>query len=371
MITTINEKTLETCLLIANKLIHPEHVQAISLSKENFIPFIQAYPWNSSTLSHGYAAFIILFSEMDNHFPGQGWDLIGHRYMVHLLKEIEENGTYNSSLFSGLTGLCFAIHLASKQGKRYQTLLTKLHPILIKRIENEYLLPIEQAMRAHQFLSPLHYDVIVGVSGILNYILEYSHLKPMHALACSLVRILVNLKSPVLYKNFSLPGWYIPQDYLLINEQRTQYPEGCFDTGLAHGVAGCIAALSKAYLNGVVVDHQQEAIEEMVSWLQKNKLKSHKWPAKFAFNSKFKNYLEEQPEFYRDGWCYGAPGIASAIFLASQALNKSNLRQEAIQIMTAVCKRFDQDRNLDCVSFCHGFAGLLTMVHAMYSELTH
>lgn len=258
MITTINEKTLETCLLIANKLIHPEHVQAISLSKENFIPFIQAYPWNSSTLSHGYAAFIILFSEMDNHFPGQGWDLIGHRYMVHLLKEIEENGTYNSSLFSGLTGLCFAIHLASKQGKRYQTLLTKLHPILIKRIENEYLLPIEQAMRAHQFLSPLHYDVIVGVSGILNYILEYSHLKPMHALACSLVRILVNLKSPVLYKNFSLPGWYIPQDYLLINEQRTQYPEGCFDTGLAHGVAGCIAALSKAYLNGVVVDHNKK-----------------------------------------------------------------------------------------------------------------
>ncbi|MFI5343262.1 MAG: lanthionine synthetase LanC family protein [Chlamydiales bacterium] len=38
--------------------------------------------------------------------------------------------------------------------------------------------------------------------------------------------------------------------------------------------------------------------------------------------------------------------------------------------MTAACERFRRSRNLECVSFCHGLAGLLTMSHSFYLE-TH
>lgn len=365
MTIAIHEMT-DICLTLAHRFKDPVWIKQISLQKENFMPYIQAYPWDIASLSHGYPGFIILFSEMDACFPHQGWDLVAHRYLVELIQEIENNGVHNCSLFSGLSGICFAIHLASKQGTRYQTLLAQLNSFLIKKIEIDYLLPIEETRRAAQPFSPFQYDVITGVSGVLSYVLEYTHVETMQVLAQRLVRALVLLKEPVLHEGIQLPGWYTPVSYFIREEQREQYQQGSFDTGIAHGIAGCLSALSKAYLKGVVIENQLEAIREMAAWLQENQLKANKWPAKFGFNATSKNYLEVTTDFYRDGWCYGAPGIASSLFLAAQALKSDQLKEEVIQVMRAVCERFYREQNLECVSFCHGLAGLLTQVHAFY-----
>ncbi len=363
-------KVADVCLTLAHRFKDPVWIKQVSLQKQNFMPYIQAYPWDITTLSHGYPGFIILFSEMEACFPDQGWDLIAHRYLVELIQEIEKRGIHNSSLFSGLSGICFAIHLASKQSTRYQTLIAQLNAILIKNIEADYLLPIEETRHVAQALSLFQYDVITGLSGVLSYVLEYVHVEAMQMLAYRIVRVLTLLKEGVLHAGIELPGWYTPVSYLIREEQRAQYPEGSFDTGVAHGVAGCMAALAKAYLKGIIVDNQLETIQKMAFWLQENQVKGKKWPAKFGFNARIRNYLEVTTDFYRDGWCYGAPGIASSLLLAAQALQSDSLKQEAIHIMQVVCERFDSQQNLECVSFCHGLAGLLTQVHAFFLE-TH
>lgn len=364
------QNVTDICLTLAHRFKDPIWIRQVSLQKENFMPYLQTYPWDISTLSHGYPGFIILFSEMNDCFPDQGWDLVAHRYLMELIQEIEKSGVHNSSLFSGLAGICFAIHLASKENTRYQTLLTQLNVILIKNIEVEYLLSIEETKRAAQPLSSFQYDVITGISGVFGYVLEYVHIEAMQALAQRMVRALVLLKEPILQEGIELPGWYTPVNYLIREEQRAQYQQGSFDTGVAHGVAGCLAVLSKAYLKEIAVENQVETIQKMAFWLKENQIEGKKWPAKFRFNAKSKNYLEVTTDFYRDGWCYGAPGIASSLFLAAKALQNDSLKKEAIQIMKAVCERFDSQQNLECVSFCHGLAGLLTHVHAFYLE-TH
>lgn len=69
-----------------------------------------------------------------------------------------------------------------------------------------------------------------------------------------------------------------------------------------------MAALSTAYLKGIIVEHQREAIQEMISYLQENQINddfsSNIWLASLEFNVDCKNILEIISDFYNDGWCY-------------------------------------------------------------------
>lgn len=364
----------QMCTTLAERLKDRQWIEDISFKEKNFIPYIQAYPWDRTTLSHGLPGLTILYSEMDDFFPDQGWDLAAHQCIVELTHEIEEKGVHNATLFSGLTGICFAIHLASKQGARYQNLLSQLNRFLIKKIDAEYLSSIQVTREAKLPLSPFQYDVIAGISGILSYLMEALPFHPaMRETTHSLVKALVSLSEPIIYQGFQLPGWYTPKKYLIREEQRALFENGCFDTGVAHGIAGCLAALSKAYSVGVIVENQREALEGMVSWLLQHRINNEKmrhiWPGKFAFNPKEENYLEVLDDAYRDGWCYGAPGIASSFLLASKALKDEKLKCDAFEIMTAACERFSHSINLECVSICHGLAGFLAILHSMNLEV--
>jgi hypothetical protein len=61
----------------------------------------------------------------------------------------------------------------------------------------------------------------------------------------------------------------------------------------------------------------------------------------------------------RDAWCYGTPGAARALFLAGRTLDRSDLRNLAIEAMAAVYRRPVERRGIDSPTFCHGVAGLL------------
>ena len=59
------------------------------------------------------------------------------------------------------------------------------------------------------------------------------------------------------------------------------------------------------------------------------------------------------------GWCYGAPGVARAVWLAARALGDHALGELAIEAMAAVYQRPVEERRIDSPTFCHGVAGLL------------
>ena len=61
----------------------------------------------------------------------------------------------------------------------------------------------------------------------------------------------------------------------------------------------------------------------------------------------------------RAAWCYGAPGVARALWLSGQALEDNALCDLAVDAMAAVYRRPMADRQIDSPTFCHGVAGLL------------
>ena len=70
----------------------------------------------------------------------------------------------------------------------------------------------------------------------------------------------------------------------------------------------------------------------------------------------------------RAAWCYGAPGIARALWLAGLALQDSNLIEIAVSSLHAVTRRPKADRAIDSPTFCHGVAGLLQIMLRSVNE---
>jgi len=76
------------------------------------------------------------------------------------------------------------------------------------------------------------------------------------------------------------------------------------------------------------------------------------WPSRVGFDPSQDSFCEKPAsDFYRDGWCYDSPGIATALFLSAHALKDLELIEYAIESMKAVCDRFEKQNPLECVSF--------------------
>ncbi|HTI23788.1 MAG TPA: lanthionine synthetase LanC family protein [Kutzneria sp.] len=101
------------------------------------------------------------------------------------------------------------------------------------------------------------------------------------------------------------------------------------DTGLAHGAAGVLLVSPEP---------------ELISWLLNQ------------------SFVDQR----RQGWCYGIPGIAWALWTAGA-------RTEAVRLVRILCQTFDPELNLygepaDRLGICHGAAGVLLIADAFARE---
>lgn len=358
----------DICKSLGHQLVKFDDVISILNKPENFIPYIQAQPWGDTSLSHGYPGLICMLSELHYSFPNEPWNEHLHSCIGRLANAISANGIPNQSLFSGSAGICYSILLASQVTNDYHKLREKLHTFLLNKVDTDYL---ETFRNNPQFpISPFFYDHIAGITGILSYLLNFKTDARTFETISSLLRILISMTQPIIKESCSIPGWFIPSEMLFRQEHQNLYPNGCFDTGLAHGISGCLAILSKAAICGIDIPDLKLAIKTIANWMINAQCKigdlEKIWPGRFGFNSKSTNHLEILSDYYRDGWCYGSPGIAMSLLLAGSALKDRFIYEQSINIMLEVCNRFPQKCGLQCPSFCHGLSGLLAISHQFY-----
>jgi lantibiotic biosynthesis protein len=142
------------------------------------------------------------------------------------------------------------------------------------------------------------------------------------------------------------------------------WAQGGIVTGLAHGVAGPLAALSMA------MPHRPdlaEAVHRLASWLAAQRFTDSRgvvsWPGRVPGPT---------TESRRQGWCYGTPGVTWALWTAGRALVHSGhsggeeLRAMATEAMRTLCVAYDPDHHLDHdpLAVCHGAAGVLLAADA-------
>ncbi len=352
----------------------PESVKAFMLDPANAHPdpiFPRFSAWNDVSLADGYPGLLLFFSTLQQcGFVDEGKEDIAYRYVLKIKEVLEENGCDNFSLFTGVSGICFALQQASCKGTRYQRLLNSLHTHLFKNIEKVFLEPMRYHFSHNQPSFAYLYDPIQGICGIGRYLLETLSVPSCFEFLRNIVQALINLSQPLNIDGKWVPGWYgSPADPLNVDYQ-SLYPKGNFNLGLAHGITGILAFLAIALMRGVEINGQKEAIICISSWIRaKSFLKDDviQWPYSVSWEEEVEKADQDRIPS-RDAWCYGAPGIARTLFLAGKALANEELKNFAANAFRGIFCKSRLEWELPGPMLCHGIAGLLLITCAMAQE---
>lgn len=350
---------------IANKLKVPASVHDIvhdDIRRGNRIQ-----DWAQLSAVEGLPALACFYSVVDHLLSNRGWDRVAHEYLSLAINKFEQSGNQNVSLFTGLSGLCFATHLCSKNGTRYQGLLGKLDSILVDSVET-ILAKVPQNYTSSTYVSPQFYNLVQGMSGTLAYLLMRKDHPQLQSLAKKCTIEIVNaLKEKRDVGSAKVPGWYVSPTDQIVESERENYPNGNFILSLPYGVTGCLLSLSLAAWNGTIVPSLLETISEMAQWLREKQLKGSQrptWPHTHSLEAEI-HAQETTHSLYRDAWAYGTPMVALSLFYAGRVLNNKSLKEFAEERFCAVFSKPDIDWNLIGPCFGYGRAGLLSITYQM------
>lgn len=295
----------------------------------------------------------LLFGQLDRTFPDQGWDKIAHDQILYAINVCNEESFSGvpAGLHNGMAGLCFTVNYLSYGGSRYSRLLTELERVLFFQISN-----ILRSVHTPATLAESEYDVITGLAGIGAYLLN----RRGSAIASSLLHDIIEyLIAAIRSSPSELP--------LLVQQSNQFYPEifplGQVNCGLAHGVPGVLAFLSIAVLEDVKQDGLLQSVRTLASWLFNRRYQSSygvDWLTSIVPASASQSNLGPSAP-PPAGWCYGAPGIARALWLAGRALEDVQLQDLSIEVIRAVLTRPADILKLPGPGLCHGISGLLNI----------
>jgi hypothetical protein len=353
---------MQAALHVASRLTDPqavERVASVAAAQSDFPAFNQ---WCPPSIAQGNAGLALLWAYLDECFPGGGWDVVGRTHLEVAARSAEQSPGFGTGLFSGLTGLAFAGWQLSRGGQRYRRLLASLD----EAIAAETLACADRVAGADG-LSVGEFDVISGLSGIGAYLMCRRRHPPM---ADALARTIAALTALTTREGVP-PAWHTPPQMLYDDQAREMYPHGNLNCGLAHGIPGVLALLSLARTSGCAASASvDDAIVAIAGWLAACRVEDEwgvNWPTAVSLEATARGTLQPGDAgrapggTSRSAWCYGSPGIARALWLAGQAVDRQEFRELAIEAMAAVFRRPIAERRIDSPTFCHGVAGLLAI----------
>ncbi|MCP4570919.1 MAG: lanthionine synthetase C family protein [bacterium] len=137
-------------------------------------------------------------------------------------------------------------------------------------------------------------------------------------------------------------------------------PRGAVDLGMAHGAAGVIALLAEAV--GAGIPTARSLLDSAVNWL----LEQHPLDRPGAFFPRWHAQGHPDPGAAPQGWCHGAPGMASALLQAARHTGNRTWEAAALDLAeSAVATPLDQCHIIDH-GLCEGAAGVAHLYNRMY-----
>lgn len=368
MKTEKNTNVLELIKSIAKTLADPEEVIRIVYHEDNKHEGLRTglQLWDDISLAGGSSGLILLFSALDTLFPGEKWDESAHKYILKIKTYLESGKWYNNlSLYGGISGVCFAVDMASKGGQRYARFLEQLEQLLLNSFQKQYLEPILSYFDQHKPVPPSLYDLISGIAGAGLYLLKKQEKPGFEELIKKIINTLLRLTKPLTVQGYEVPGWFISQEDQFNEQDKAHYSEGCFNVGLAHGIPSILGFLSLCYLHGFQEPKLKQTIEILTKWVISKRTQSKmgfSWPTAVPFLEEIGS--KPSTDFHtRDAWCYGAPGVIMSLILASKVLNKKEISSIILPSVHSIIQRPREHRGLPGPMVCHGIAGLLMIIH--------
>ncbi|SCW45009.1 Lanthionine synthetase C-like protein [Paenibacillus tianmuensis] len=102
---------------IAQRYKDPTQVRKLVLKAlSNEVNGSQTTQWSSISLGSGFTGICLLIAQLDQLFPDEGGDFVGHSYLQEIRLAIEKNGFHRLSLYSGIAGVLIGVRALSRKG---------------------------------------------------------------------------------------------------------------------------------------------------------------------------------------------------------------------------------------------------------------
>ncbi|MFI7131187.1 lanthionine synthetase C family protein [Nonomuraea sp. NPDC050153] len=320
-------ETAEIVEEVARRLADPVEVARVaSANQDRLLDGRRSLVWHAMSLNEGYLGVALLHSEL------------GRRESAHaFLAAAAASQAGRHGLTDGLPALLFATRAAVTRPGDYAGLLARAEPAVRELIKQR---AEEETRRGEVRFSA--YDVIEGLTGLGRLALSYGDTEPL--------AYLIALTEP---RSEGVPGWLVPH----ASVRGAPAGEGHFNLGLAHGIPGPLALLAIAHREGFRLPGQEVAMERIATWLLEW-AHDGSWPPVVPLRQQLERAVPAGPPI-RPAWCYGAAGVARALFLAGQALDRPEWREAAVRgLRTALARPWDEWGMVDA-GLCHGWAGML------------
>ncbi|AWB46062.1 hypothetical protein DCC85_19065 [Paenibacillus sp. CAA11] len=368
----LKEKVLSEVIEAAAVLRDREYVRerVLQEAEKTELHSLLGVSWGDLSLSHGLPGLCILFGQLDRMDPDQGYDEIGHQYMLDMKAGIDKEGIQQLSLWGGLSGILMGALALSRDRTRYTHFIDQMLDLFADYYKPQLKAAVEAISTG---VDMFHYDVIQGWSGMGRCLLNFIDHPRIREAVEDILKYCVLVAQPKIVDGQLVPGWHIPSRFLIHQHERELYPNGLFNCGLSHGIPGVLAFLSISYEQGIAVEGQDEAIDTVAHWLiqwAREDKYGLMWPACISWEEQIAGTFLREPKS-REAWCYGSPGVARSLWLAGTAVDQQEWKDTALAAMLATFKRPEQEWNLFSPIFCHGWSGLLQITSRMWKESGH
>lgn len=293
------------------------------------------------------------------------WEEMGYYLCGGIKEELETQGVYRNVLgmLGGLGKQAFAVNLYSKQTGNLNSFSNTLNKLLLDKATEK----AESLSRSENTFAT-DYDAIGGISGILNYLLDFEWDKGVKEKLEKMARYLVSLTHCHNYQGNEIMNFHIPKDNLFLDVEKKKYPNGNFNFGLSHGMVGPLIALCKAWAKGIWVDGMDEAVDTLFSIYETFYIKRNGvafWPTCLSLESYLiGNCTAKDTQQSRASWCYGNVGIARGLQRAAKHQGNITRVKKYSEYLANIIDQPVENFRLSNPCLCHGYASVMAIAMA-------
>lgn len=308
------------------------------MNPANHSPSRGGAPWNPISLADGIPGIWVLFAEWDRLEPEGGWKQSIHQHLLSLYRAMPLR-IPDISLFSGVTGVAYALFIASDNQTNYTKTLSQLNQYITSQLAEGRTIPGMDSL-----------DVVSGLCGAARYVLEtYRYDDRMREIAAPLITNII--KESVTMIDSELYGMDVQ-----------------VQNGLAHGLAGILALLITADHQQVEVENLQHTIHRIADYLAQQTREDHYgrfWPVSSQTSGLYRNEKKETRQI--EGWCHGTLGISLTLLRAGIQFSNKDWKKIAAEAAGSVFSFGENELGSMTPSYCHGLAGLLHLANHFYT----
>ncbi|MFR0638574.1 lanthionine synthetase LanC family protein [Arthrobacter sp. LS16] len=344
--------------MISDRLTVPASVEAISYAAAEANNSIRI--WDGVTLANGHAGLATLFATLaaEPHWQGANYQAAAVEHMAAAMQATTNDPITGNDLYSGSSGLAFALNLCAEVEPRFSRARDAARLAALKHGMEEY------SVQRADGVAPEDYDVISGPSGYLGWLLNL----PMDLSADA-----IDIVTDTMLKIFEegpgdslLPKWRILPELTLEEERLKIAPDGYTDMGLAHGIPGSMAALS---LLPAPSQRIKETVWQLAQWIisqRSSDMFGLNWPSIVPVGEVPKG--NQSWKHSRTAWCYGSPGVLSALSLAQNRFPEFELGDLIAEGTHALASRVITTQQFSTPTLCHGSAGVAVVLRYLQFE---